>query len=258
MSISHLQAAARLVLLVALVAVAAPPAEAQGTGVDMEARRHLRRMTDYLAGLQQFSVDAQSTLEAVLASGQKIQFVMEASAEVRRPDKLHAERKSDLVSQAFYYDGKSMTLYNPSDKVYATVPAPDTIEGTLDFARDRLDIVAPAGDLLYRNAFELLMQATTSGSVVGKAMIGGVQCDHLAFRGHEVDWQVWIADGDQPLPRRYVVTTKDLASHPEFTVVMTNWNVSPNLSDASFSFTPPAGAKPIDFLTREAGTAPAR
>jgi len=258
MNISNMKTAARLVLLVALVAVAAPAAQAQGTGVDQEARRLLRRMSDYMAGLQQFSVDTQSTLEAVLTSGQKVQFVMDASAMVRRPNMLYAERKSDLAGQSFYYDGKSLTLYNPSDKVYATVAAPDTIEGMLDFARDRLDIVAPAGDLLYRNAFDLLMQATTSGFVVGKAMIGGVKCDHLAFRGPEVDWQVWIADGDRPLPQRYVVTTKDLASHPEFTTVMSNWNASPNLSDASFSFTPPAGAKPIDFLTREAGSAPAR
>jgi len=258
MSISHLQAAARAFLLVALVGVAAPAAQAQGTGVDPEAGRLLRRMTDYLAGLQQFSVDTQNTLDAVLASGQKIQFVMEASAMVRRPNKLYAERRNDLVSQSFSYDGKTLTLYNPSDKVYATVAAPDTIEGMLDFARDRLDIIAPAGDLLYRNAFDLLMQVTTSGVVVGKVMIGGVQCDHLAFRGPEVDWQVWIADGGQPLPRRYVVTTKDLASYPEFTAVMTNWNVSPNLSDARFSFTPPAGAKPIDFLTPGTSSAPAR
>jgi hypothetical protein len=258
MIISNMKTAARLILLVALVAVAAPAAQAQGTGVDAEAGWLLRRMTEYLAGLPQFSVDAQSALEVVLTSGQKVQFVMEASAMVRRPNKLRAERVGGLVDQVFYYDGKTLTLYSPADKVYATVPAPDTIEGTLDYARDRLDIIAPAGDLLYRNAFDLLMQATTSGIVVGKAMIGGVKCDHLAFRGPEVDWQVWIADGDQPLPRRYVVTTKDLASHPQFTAVLTNWNVSPNLGDASFTFTPPAGAKPIDFLKREAGSTPAR
>lgn len=250
MSISNLQAAARLFLLVALATVAAPAAQAQGPGVDPEAERLLRRMTDYMAGLQQFSVGTQNTLEAVLVSGQKIQFVVNASVALRRPNKLRAERAGDTVSQEFYYDGKALTLYNPADKVYATVAAPDTIEGMLDFARDRLDIVAPAGDFLYRNAFDSLMQATTSGFVVGKAMIDGAKCDHLAFRGPDVDWQVWIAEGDQPLPRRYVVITKDPASHPAFTAVMTNWNVAPNLTEAHFSFVPPAGAKAIDFLTR--------
>ena len=258
MRVSNLQAAARLFVLVALVVAAAPTAQVQGAGVDPGAERLLRRMTDYMAGLQQFSVGTQNTLEAVVASGQKIQFVVNASVMLRRPNKLRAERTGDLVSQEFYYDGKALTVYNPADKVYATVAAPDTVEGMLDFARDQLDIIAPAGDFLYRNAFDLLMQVTTSGFVVGKAMIDGVKCDHLAFRGPEVDWQVWIADGDQPLPRRYVVTTRDPASHPEFTAVLANWNVAPNLADAQFSFTPPAGAKAIDFLTREAGSAPTR
>ena len=123
----------------------------------------------------------------------------------------------------------------------------------LDFARERLDIVAPAADLLYANAYEQFMQITTSGFVVGKAMVDGVSCDHLAFRGPDVDWQVWIAEGDRPLPRRYVVTTTGLPSHPEYTVTMTNWNVAPNVTSARFSFTPPAGAKLIDFLAGESG-----
>jgi hypothetical protein len=250
MNVLHVQGTVRLLLIVALVVVAAPTARAQGAGVDPGAERLLRRMTEYMAGLQQFSVGTQNTVEAVLASGQKVQFVVNASVMLRRPNKLRAERMGDLVSQEFYYDGKALTLHNPADKVYATVAAPDTIEGMLDFARDRLDIIAPAGDFLYRNAFDLLLQATTSGFVVGKAMMDGVTCDHLAFRGPEVDWQVWIAEGDQPLPRRYVVTTRDPASHPEFTAVLTNWNVAPNVTDAQFSFAPPAGAKAIDFLTR--------
>jgi hypothetical protein len=64
----------------------------------------------------------------------------------QRPNKLRAERTGDLVNQVFVYDGKSLTLYNPQDKVQ--VAAPDTLEGMLDFARTKLDIVAPASDLL--------------------------------------------------------------------------------------------------------------
>lgn len=248
---SQVQAAARrLFLMVTLVIVAAPTLPAHAADVDAGAERLLRRMTDYMASLQQFSVATQNTLEAVLASGQKIQFVMNASVTVQRPNKLRAERKGDLVSQVFFYDGKKLTLYDPKNKVYATVGAPDTIEGMLDFARDRLDIIAPAGDFLYRNAFDLLMEATTSGFVVGNAVIGGVKCDHLAFRGADVDWQVWIAADGKPLPRRYVVTTRDVPSYPTFTAVMTNWNTAPKVSDAQFNFVPPTGVQAVDFLTR--------
>jgi hypothetical protein len=249
--------AARALLAVAF-AVVGSVAHAQSEVVDAEAARLLKRMTDYLAGLQRFSVDTHNTLEAVLTSGQKVQFVMAAAVAVQRPNRLFAERKDRLADQHFYYDGKTLTLSNPKDKVYATVAAPPTLEATLDFARERLDIVAPAADLLYADAYEQFMQVTTSGFVVGKAMIDGVSCDQLAFRGPDVDWQIWIAEGERPLPYRYVVTTRGLPAYPEYSVTMTRWDVAPQFTQARFTFTPPAGAKRISFMGAEAGAASAR
>jgi len=78
--------------------------------------------------------------------------------------------------------------------------------------------------------------------------VGGVQCDHLAFRGPVVDWQMWIQDGAQPLLRKYVITTKDLAGWPQFTLVVRDWNLAPSFGDSRFSFVPSAGARQIEFL----------
>ena len=179
-------------------------------------------MTDYLGSLQQFSLDTQNTFESVFESGQKIQFDVSAGVVVQRPNKLRADCKGDLISQVVYYDGKTLTIYNPADNYYAVAAAPDNIEDTLHFARDALDLVPPSGDLIYRNAFELLTAQLASAVVVGKSMIGGVKCDHLAFTGPVVDWQIWIADGDQPLPRKYVITSKDDPAQPQFMVLMSN------------------------------------
>jgi hypothetical protein len=183
----------------------------------------------------------------VLTSGQKIQFDNAAVASVQRPDKLVARRKGDLVNQAFYYDGKNLSLYNPDQKVYASVAAPNTLEGMLDFARDSLDIIVPAGDLLYRNAYELLTADVKSGFVVGKGVIGGVRCDHLAFRNAEVDWQIWIQEGAKPLPRKYVITSTQVAGAPQFAVLAT-WNTAPKFAEGTFVFAPAKDARRIDFL----------
>ncbi|MCK7505341.1 MAG: DUF2092 domain-containing protein [Desulfobacterales bacterium] len=107
----------------------------------------------------------------MLDSGQKIQFDHTVKVSVERPNKLRAERTGDLVDQVFYYDGKSLTLHNPHGKYYATIAAPGTLEEMLDFAREKLDVVAPAGDLLYKNAYDILMQDVTSGFVVGKGVV---------------------------------------------------------------------------------------
>jgi hypothetical protein len=223
---------------------------AQSAGIAPEATQILKASTDFLASQQRFSVDTRSTLEVVLESGQKIEFNSTARQSVQRPNKLRAERTGDLVEQVFVYDGKSLTLYEPREKVYAQVGAPATLEDMLDFARTRLDIVAPAGDLVYRNAYDILMDGVTDGMVVGKAVIEGVSCDHLAFRAPQVDWQIWIQEGAQPLPRKVVITTLDLPNAPQFSVTMTQWKLKPTFDARTFTFTPQAGMTQIDFLPR--------
>ena len=224
--------------------------QAQPSGIDPEAQRLLKASTDFLASQKQFSADTRNTLEIVLKSGQKIEFNHIARLSAQRPNKLRAERSGDLVNQVFVYDGQSLTLLNPQDKAYAQVAAPDTLESVLEFARTQLDIVAPAGDLIGKNAYDNLMDGVTDGFVVGKAVIEGVRCDQLAFRAPHVDLQVWVQEGAQPLPRKLVITTRDLPNAPQFAVTVTKWNLKPTFTAQTFSFTPPAGAKKVDFLPR--------
>jgi hypothetical protein len=231
---------------------------AQDAGIDPQAEKVLRRMSDYLASRQQFSVSAENTIEAVLTSGQKLQFDSPATLMVSRPNRLRANRKGDITDQEFYYDGKSLTLYNPKEKMYATTAAPATLEEMLDFAREKLDVIAPAAEFLYKNAADKMLKEASSGFVVGQSVVGGVKCAHLAFRGAEVDWQVWVEDGTRPLLRKFVLTSKKVAGEPEFMVVVKSWNLAPKVSDREFSFTPPKGAKKIDFIRLTSGSAQAK
>jgi hypothetical protein len=244
--------AAALSQCCAVVALATLPvaAQAQSAGVAPEAKQILKASTDFLASQQRFTADTRNTLEIVLKSGQKIEFNSTGRQSVQRPNKLRAERTGDLVEQVFVYDGQSLTLYNPQDKIYAQVAAPGTLEDMLDFARTKLDIVAPAGDLVYKNAYDILMDGVTDGIVVGKAVIEGILCDHLAFRAPQVDWQIWIQQGAQPLPRKIVITTLDLPNAPQFAITVTKWNLQPIFDAQTFTFMPQAGMKQIDFLPR--------
>jgi hypothetical protein len=242
-------AAASLVLVtLALSAPVATEVRAQTSAVDPAAAQILKRMTDYLGSLRQFSVRTQNTLEDLLDSGQRVDHEISASVLVRRPNKLRAERVGDVISQVFYYDGKTLTLYNPSEKVYAKEPAPETLERVLDFARESLGLTVPAADLVYRDAFPLLMKDVTFAKLVGKAVIGGVRCDHVLFSRPGVDFQVWVADRGQPLPRKYVVTDTSTPARLSLTTIMSDWNVAPAAADVRFTFVPPPGAKPITFL----------
>ena len=244
----------RLLTLTAVFGAGAALAEPQGQPkVDPKADDLLHRMSSELAQSQGFSVDTNQVMEVVTKEGEKIQGVASSTVHVQRPNKLRAQRIGDLVDQDFYYDGKSLTLHSPSEKYFATVAAPATLEEMLDFARTKLDIVAPAGDFLYKNAYETVMEGVTDGLVVGKGVVEGVRCDHLAFRAPHIDWQIWIQEGDKPLPRKIVITTKDVAGAPQFVVVMTKWNLAPKFSDSLFAFKQPKDAKKVEFQPLEGG-----
>ena len=241
---------ATLFALVVLVLSASVSTEvrAQAPAVDPAATAILKRMTDYLGSLQQFSVHTQNTLEEVLDSGHRIDLDVSASVIISRPNKLRSERKGDLVDQIFYYDGKTLTLYNPTHKVYAKEPAPETFESLFKYMYESLGFAVPVSDLVYSDVFPLLMQDVTFAAVIGKTYIDGVKCDHLLFSRPGVDFQVWVTEGSRPLPRKYVVTDTAISGKLSISTLMSNWNVEPMVEDAQFSFVPPKGVQKIDFM----------
>ena len=232
----------------ALSATVSTEARAQAPAVDPAATKILKRMTDYLGSLKQFSVKTQNTMEDVLDSGHRVDYDVSASVIVSRPNKLRAERKGELIDQVVYYNGKTLTLYNPSDKVYATEPAPGTFEGVFKFMYESLGFFVPVSDLVYRDAFPLLMQDVTSAAVVGKTFIGGVKCDHLLLSRPGVNFQVSVPESGRPLPREYVVTDTSTPARLSITTIMSDWNVAPAVADARFTFVPPKGTKRITFM----------
>ena len=230
-------------------------AQAQAPAVDPAALEKLKRMTDFLDGLQQFSVRTQSIIEEMHFSGHRVDYDLAASVTVKRPNKLRAVRTGELMNQRFFYDGKTLTLYSPTEKVYATEPAPDTVEGMIGFARETVGILLPSADLLYRNAYPLLVQDLTLAVVVGKTELDGVKCDHLLFSHPGADFQIWIAEGSQPWPRKYVVTDTDTPASLSITTFLSDWNTAPAVDAAQFEFVPPKDAEAIRFLPRQASAA---
>jgi hypothetical protein len=227
-------------------------AAASEGGIQPEATDKLRGALSYLAGLQQFGMEIHSTIEVVMEDGQKLEFHFANDVTVQRPNKLYSRRIGSVADEEFFYDGETLGLHYPSAGFYAMLEAPDTLEGMLDFARESLDIVAPAGDFLYANAYEILMQDVhTAFEVPGLAFVEGVACDHLAFSLPGTDFQVWIQQREQPLLRRLVITSRDIVSAPQFTVSIRNWDLNPEVSADLFKMTPADEAKNIEFIVIE-------
>lgn len=237
-------------LLVGILSFSGGMAQDQGGSpiMDPDAKQILKKMTDYLGSQKRFSMHTENMLEEVYGDGQKIQYHFSSSVVIQRPNKVRAERTGFGQKQLITYDGETLAIYNPVTNHWAATAAPDNIDGLLHFARDTLDIVPPTGDFIFTNSFDLLTAGVTSGTFVGKAIIDGIVCHHLAFTSPLVDWQVWIADGGKPLPVRYVLTTKDDPVHPQYTVRISDWSTRPIVNGEMFKFAPPEGSVGIEFL----------
>jgi hypothetical protein len=222
-------------------------AGAQPPKIDPKADEQLRKMTQSLAGISAMQFDADHVLEVVTKDGEKLQFIARSRLSVKRPNKLRSERVGAFADLTLYYDGKTITIYGKRLNMYASTQAPGTLDEAIDFARDRLDIEAPAADLLYADAYDGLMKDVVSARYVGLEPIDDRMCHHLAYREKDTDWQLWVEDSAMALPCRYVITSTNITGEPEFAVTFTNWNTSPKLEGQDFVFRPPHDATQIEF-----------
>ena len=206
----------------------------------------LDRMGAHLRTLGSFEVRSDATIDEVLESGQKLQFASTLHLRARRPDRMWLEVASDRKTRQFFYDGKTFTLWGPRNKLYASVPAPATLLELVEWAEDRYGIFMPLADL-FRWGTEPTRREAIQGAIhVGPALLGGIPCDHFAFRQEGADWQVWIQKGESPLPRKLVITTTDEEAQPQY-VTELDWNLAPALNDKMFIFQPPPGSYQISL-----------
>lgn len=252
----------RILITSVLIALGAPGAawsDAAKPACELN-KAALKRLEDMGAFLRQqraFTVESQTETDEVLDTGQKVQLSAKTELEVRRPDRLHASYVSDRREREFFYDGKSFTVYGPTTKYYATVPAPPTIDGLLGRLSERYDIELPLVDLFLWGTPSSGVELVQCASFIGTAKIGETKTDHLAFRQDGLDWQIWIEQGARPLPKKLVLTTTDDPDKPQHSITL-DWNLSPTQDLQAFVFTPPRGASRIELADRSAPQAAQR
>ena len=246
-----------LMILMASVLVAQEP-NSTPSASEQRAMAILKNMSEYLARAERFSVTIRDGYDAVQQSGQKVEYGAVRKVTVSRPDRLRFEvERSDGAKALVIFNGKDITVYTPNKNVYATVSRPGTLDQAIKYAVDDLKIQLPLAMMLLSTLPSELDNLVVSADYVETTTITDVPCDHVAARtSRGVDFQVWVAQGSEPLPRRAVITYKNEPGQPQFWAELSNWNLAPDVSDALFTFTPPSGADRIQFLA-EVGSAAA-
>ena len=214
---------------------------------EADAKRILKAMSDYVAAQNALSFGFDATLEVVTNDEQKLALASSGTVTLNRPDKIHSTRSGGFADIEMSFDGKTLTLLGKNLNLYTQIDVPGTIDHLVDELKDKYDRPLPAADLLLSKSYDALMQGVVDIKDLGSGVIGGVECDYLAFRTKDVDWQIWIAQGERPYPYRYVITSKLISGGPQYTIQTRNWKSGGEVAAADFSFKNPTKAKKVDL-----------
>jgi hypothetical protein len=228
----------------------ASPAPPAANAVDPASIQALKDMGAFLQTLKRYQVSTEVTGERVLADGQKLQHSASARLDVVRPNRLHATMRTAYSQRDLTYDGKVVTLYYPAQKYYSTLEFSGTIGDLIDRFEAKYGVQIPLQDLFLFGTPAAQFDNFESAMNAGQDIIGGEVCDHYAFRRGSIDWQIWIASGSRPLPRKLVITNRADDARPQ-SVSLISWNLKPSFTDAVFKFTPPKGSTKVEIVERK-------
>lgn len=222
----------------------AAPAQADSAA---DAKRIVKAMSDYMASQKNLSGDFDVDLDIITPQLEKIQFSASGSLLLQRPDKVRLIRKGGYSEAEMISDGKTVTIIDLVNGTYSQLKSAGGIDDTIGMMRRDYNVDMPGADLLLTNSYAELMDGVIEAKDIGIGVIDGQECQHLAFRNADTDWQLWVRSGDRPLPCKYVISSKTVAASPAYTVRFRNWSSGQAAPAAAFNFAPAKGAKPVPF-----------
>ena len=233
-------AAASLILSASLIGTDAL-AQAREGG----AKAILKSMSDYVSSQKTIELTFDSDIEVITPKIEKIQFTNSGEVMLRRPDKLRAHRKGGYAEVALFFDGKTASVYGKGINAYAQFDGPGTVDQLIEALRAGHGVALPGADLLLSDSYEVLVDGVLEAKHVGRGVVDGVECEHLAFRNLDTDWQLWVEVGERPIPRKLVITSKTVNSAPQYTLHVKSWKTGVEPAADAFTFAPPAGAQKL-------------
>ena len=218
-----------------------------GAQAEDDAAKLLKTATDYMAAQKSISATFDSDIEVITPDLQKIQFTSSGNMKLSRPDKLRIRRTGGYADVELIYDGKLLTIYGNNAKSYVQAEEPGTVDHVIDVIQSSAGAAMPGTDLLLSNAYNEMMSNALDVRHIGQGVVDGIECEHLAFRGVDADWQLWIETGARPVVRKYVITSKTLAGAPQYTVRIKDWNTDAITNADTFVFKPPADTSKVSL-----------
>jgi hypothetical protein len=216
--------------------------------IEPQVQQVLNGVCATLSAPKEYSYHAEITFDSVLPSLVKLQYAAAMDATIVRPNRLAISYRSDLGAKDIWYNGKTLTILDPPHMAYATIAVPDTIDAMLAEVANDKNLSIPLKGFDVSNPCAVIYKEVLRSKYVGINDAAGIDCDHLAFIQEDADWQVWIARGKRPLPRKVVITYKKLPTQPQWEAVLSNWQFDQQVPSSLFQPKIPKGAIKTEFI----------
>ena len=208
----------------------------------------LKSMSAHSASLDQLVITGTTVSDARLPGGLMVSNPSEVKVTIDRPGSLYISDFDGIEKKEIFFHEGSLSVFSSKNKYYGQTEIPGEIEAAAEYVLEELELEAPVMDLIYRDISDHLLNSDDSIIyLTDKSRIDGTDCHHIAIRGPEIDLQLWVAEGDKPVPRRIMITSKWEGGAPRF-VASLRWNLAPDIDQAIFRFTPPKGSTNIGFV----------
>ena len=230
-------------LVAALAVMGAPVSAARAE--DGDAKGILKAMADYVSHQENLSLKYDADVEVVTPNVEKIQFSASGDVTMSRPNRFRISRTGGYADLELISDGSTVTVHDRGGNRFAQVPAAGSFDEVVDRLRSEAPVELPGADLLVAKPYEELMAGVLEAKHIGRGVVEGVECEHLAFRNLDTDWQIWIEVGDRPVPHKYVITSKAVGAAPQYTLRLRDWKTGVSPAPDAFTFKPPAGSSGV-------------
>ncbi|QRM28792.1 DUF2092 domain-containing protein [Microvirga sp. VF16] len=230
-----------LLAAMAITGAYAPAAWAE----DGEAQKILKTMADYVGRQENLALKYDADIEVVTPAVEKIQFSASGDVTLSRPNKFRISRTGGYADVELISDGSNVTIYDRGGNRFAQVTGSTSFDEAVDRLRTDAALELPGADLLLSKPYEELMAGVLEAKHIGRGVVEGVECEHLAFRNLDTDWQIWVEIGDKPVPRKYVITSKAVGAAPQYTLRLRDWKTGVSPAPDAFAFKPPDGSSGV-------------
>jgi hypothetical protein len=217
------------------------------TRQDPKALDVLKNMATFTASLDRFAITGETHTDASVDYGLIISNSRESRIFVNRPDSLFVSSFDGLHENDIYIHDGILTVFSSKHNFYAQESVPGNLETALHFALDEFDVETPMMDFIFADTLDhLVNDHDTVIYLTDKSRIRGVDCHHVVIRAPGVDVQLWVEEGDRPVPRKVMITSVSEPGSPRHYAFM-DWRELTDLDDTLFEFDAPEDSIEIEF-----------